>query len=149
MAVDFPEITSFGTLLKFALALEQTTADLEARAAEAPVCAAHQGELTSMADKHTRRIADLERLQRERLNEVILQPLGGMARDEYLPPTALPVGADAAGLTRALADLEDLSARFYGDAAERAVNLLGGLDRTFKRFVKEDRKRAQTLRQLG
>jgi len=28
MAIEFPEIASFGTLLKFALALEQNVADL-------------------------------------------------------------------------------------------------------------------------
>jgi hypothetical protein len=148
MAVDFPEISSFGTLLKFALALEATTAELESQASVAPACAPHQAELAAMAKKHTRRIGDLERLQRERLNEVILQPLSGMARDEYLPTATLPEGG-AAELTAALAGLEENAARFYGDAAERGVNLLGGLDRTFKRFIKEDKKRAQTLRQLA
>jgi hypothetical protein len=148
MAIEFPEITSFGTLLKFALALEQTVADLEGQAAGHDACADHQSELAAMASKHARRRADLERLSRERLNEVVLQPLSGMARQEYLPPEALP-GDDDAGIVAALAALEEGSARFYGDAAERAVNLLGGLDRTFKRFVKEDLKRAQKLKQLA
>jgi len=101
-----------------------------------------------MAKRHTRRIGDLERLARERLNEVTLQPLSGMAREEYLPATELPAG-DGDAIVSALAELEEGSARFYGDSAERALNLLGGLDRTFKRFVKEDTKRAQKLKQLG
>jgi hypothetical protein len=147
MTAEFPEITSFGTLLKFALALEQTAAALEGEAAGHPACAAHASTLQSFAERHTRRLGDLERLQRERLNEVILQPLGGMVADEYRPPQALPSGDDAVVLG-ALAELEERSARFYGDSAERAVNLLGGLDRTFKRFVKEDAKRAQALKGL-
>lgn len=148
MAVEFPEITSFGTLLKFALALEQNCAALESQTAGLESCAPHRSALTAMAKKHARRITDLERLSRERLNEVVLQPLSGIARDEYLPATTLP-DDDAAGVLAALAGLEELSARFYSDAAERAVNLLGGLDRTFKRFVKEDGKRAQKLRELA
>ncbi len=145
MAAEFPEITSFGTLLKFALALDQTAADLEAQAAGHQACAEHQATLAAMSKKHARRVQDLERLARERLNEVILQPLSGMVRDEYLPPESL-AGDDAATILEGLARLEELSARFYGDSAERAVNLLGGLDRTFKRFVKEDTKRAQELK---
>lgn len=148
MAADFPEITSFGTLLKFALAIDQTAADLEEQAAAHPACNHHQATLAAMSAKHVRRVADLERLARERLNEVILQPLTGMARGEYLPPVTL-AGDDAASILAELARLEELSARFYGDAAERAVNLLGGLDRTFKRFVKEDTKRAAKLNSLA
>jgi hypothetical protein len=148
MAADFPEITSFGTLLKFALALEQTAVALEGEAAGHSTCAAHASTLQSFAEKHTRRLGDLERLQRERLNEVVLQPLGGMTADEYRPTQELPSG-DAAAILGVLVALEERSARFYGDAAERAVNLLGGLDRTFKRFVKEDAKRAQALRGLA
>jgi len=147
MTIEFPQITSFGTLLKFAQALDQTAADLEDQAAGLPALAEHQAPLAAMSRKHARRVGDLERLARERLNEVVLQPLSGMARGEYLPPTTLP--DDAAGILGTLAGLEDLSARFYGDAADRAVNLLGGLDRTFKRFVKEDRKRAEALKNLA
>jgi len=148
MAAEFPEIASFGTLCKYALALDTNAADLLEQAAAHGACAAHQAALSAMAQKHTRRVKDLERLARERLNEVILQPLAGMSREEYLPLTALG-SDDAAGILTALAGLERLSARFYGDAAERAVNLLGGLDRTFKRFVQEDLKRAQSLKALA
>ncbi len=146
MGIEFPEIISFGTLLKFALALEENTAALQSQAADLESCASHQSALAAMAKKHARRKSDLERLARERLNEVTLQPLSGMARDEYLPATGLPDG-DGDAIMAMLAELEEGSARFYGDSAERALNLLGGLDRTFKRFVKEDLKRAQKLKQ--
>ncbi len=146
MAAEFPEISSFGTLLKFALALEETAAALETQAAA--TLSEHQAALEAMAQKHTRRKNDLERLARERLNEVTLQPLSGMSRDEYVPPTTLPDG-DETALLDALSTLEEGAARFYGDSAERAVNLLGGLDRTFKRFAKEDRKRAAKLKSLA
>lgn len=148
MAADFPEMSSFGTLLKFAQGLEETAAALEEQAAQSPACAAHQAALAPMAHKHARRMQELERLARERLNEVVLQPLSGMVREEYLPPTALPEG-DGASVLSVLATLEETSARFYGDAAQRAVDVLGGLDRTFKRFAKEDTKRAAKLKGLA
>lgn len=147
MAIELPEITSFGTLLRFAMALDRIAAERGAAAATAEACRGQRDALTAMARKHARRVEDLERLARERLNEVVLQPLSGMVRAEYLPPDP-GTGGGAADLLRELATLEERSARFYGDAAERAVNVLGGLDRTFKRFAKEDQKRARALEAL-
>lgn len=148
MAIEFPEITSFGTLLRFAMSLDRTAAERVAAAAAAPACGDHRDALTAMARKHARRVEDLERLARERLNEVVLQPLSGMVRQEYLPPEAASGDEPAASILAGLAALEEASARFFGDAAERAVDVLGGLDRTFKRFAKGDRKRAQALRAM-
>ncbi len=148
MAADYPEISSFGTLLKFALALEEAAEALHTRAAATEACADHRGPLEGMARKHARRRMDLERLARERLNEVLLQPLSGMSRGDYLPPGQLPVG-DASAALDVLAAMEESSARFFEDSATRARDLLGGLDRTFRRFAKEDARRAAKLKGMA
>ena len=64
-----------------------------------------------------------------RLNEVVLQPLAGIERADFVPS---PV----------LADLEARSARFYEKAAVEAENVLGGLQRTFLKMAEENRELA-------
>lgn len=128
MSTEFPELTSFGTVILFAQALEARAAYLAGEADEA-----------KMARLHTKRAKRLELLRKERLNEVVLQPLSGMDRAEYLPAADL---AGAAGL----ATLEETTARFYRDALDRAADVLGGLERTFERFARESENLAATLR---
>ncbi len=59
MAREFPEITSFGTLLKFAGALESGVGELAAAAAAREDCRHWQELLGRCARKHERRAAQL------------------------------------------------------------------------------------------
>ncbi len=128
MSSEFPELTSFGTVILFAQALEARAGSLAGEVGE-----------PKAARLHTKRAKRLELLRRERLNEVVLQPLTGLDRAEYLPAEGL---SGAAGL----ATLEDTTARFYRDALEHAADVLGGLERTFDRFARESDKLAAALR---
>ncbi len=145
MAVDFPELTSFGTLLKFALAIEQAAADLAGLASSREACAASCDELARCAKKHQKRGRQLERLRQERLNEVVLQPIDGMERARYVPALELPQDADAGQTIALVASVEEAAARFYDDAAEIAANVLTGVDRTFTRLARESRSLATKL----
>ena len=145
--VHFPELTSFGTLLSFALALEEAAGKLAQAALDREDCASWSDALSTTVKKHAKRHKSLERLRRERLNEVVLQPVKGMAREEYLPPEAL--GATPAEAAAAVSTAEMVSARFYDDAAAIAVNVLGGLDKTFRRMAKENRTLANGLGATG
>ena len=144
MDVSFPELTSFGTLLKFALVIEEAVARLAREAAEMEVCAKWGAELAACAKKHTKRNKQLERLRRERLNEVVLQPISGMERADYLPDMELPV--EPAAIIAVLVANEEKTARFFDDAADIAANVLGGVDRTFRKLAKESRRLAEGLR---
>jgi len=128
MSNEFPDLTSFGTVILFAQAREGRAAQLAGEVGEAKA-----------ARLHAKRAKRLELLRNERLNEVVLQPLTGMDRAEYLPAEGL---AGAAGL----ATLEEITARFYRDALEHAAEVLGGLERTFDRFARESENLAATLR---
>jgi len=144
MSQQFPELTSFGTIFLFAQALEENTLALAEAAALRPDCAAWSGPLKKAARKHGKRGRELQRLRRERLNEVVLQPISGLARDEYLPPTELPENAVDAVATVAAAD--EVTARFYEAAAAMAANALGGMDRKFRKLAKESLALAGALR---
>ncbi len=144
MSDNFPELTSFGTIFLFAQALEDNAAALAEAAAARPDCAAWAAPLGKAAKKHAKRGRELQRLRRERLNEVVLQPIGGLDRDEYLPPTALP--ADATGAVAAVAAADEVTARFYEAAAVLAANALGGMDRKLRKLANESRELAEALR---
>ena len=134
MAATFPELNSFGTLLGFAQALEETGVELAGQAGDGAAVA-------RCAKKHEKRGLELMRLRRERLNEVVLQAIDGMARDEYLPLVEIgPVAADT------LITYEETAARFYDAAAAIAKNVLVGVDKKFTKLAKENRKLADGLR---
>ena len=144
MAANFPELTSFGTLLKFGLAMEEATAETAETALKREDLKPWHDDLATCAKKHKKRNKQLERLRRERLNEVVLQPITGMARETYLPHLVLP--DDPAGAMETMAAAEEAAARFYEDAAGTAANVLSGLDRTFRKLAKESRTFAADLR---
>lgn len=144
MSEQFPQLNSFGTIFLFAQALEENAAALAEAAASRADCAAWEGPLRKTAKKHGKRGRELARLRRERLNEVVLQPISGMAREEYLPPLELP--DDATGAVAAVASADEVTARFYEAAAALAANVLGGMDKKFRKLAGESRALAAALR---
>ncbi len=141
MAQQFPELTSFGTIFIFAQALEDNVAALAQGALDSGDCASVAAALKTSAKKHTKRSKELAHMRRERLNEVVLQRIDGMDRDEFLPPTEL--GDDP---TAAVAEADEVTARFYEAAADVAAGVLGGMDRKFRKLAKKSRGMAEAVR---
>ncbi len=139
---EFPELTSFGPLFGFAVALEQNVAELARAAGELEVGDAGDA-LARSAKKHTKRARELENLRRERLNEVVLQPLTGMDRAEFLPPTELPTDPTAALAT--VAEADRVAATFYERAAELGGDVLMGVDKKFRKYAKQSRQFAESI----
>ena len=143
MAGPFPELSSFGTLFIYAVALEDELGKLAARTAELDVPAPAAATLKTALKKHGKRGTQLAHMRRERLNEVVLQPLTGMDRADYLPPTELPT--DPAAALAALAGAEETAARFYDDAAALGGDVLMGVDKTFRKYSRQSRTWASQL----
>jgi len=135
--MEFPEITSFGTVMEYALTLE---ADL---GSAFQACGGGHVLALDAARKHEKRRLQLERLRRERLNEVVLQSVSGIDGLAFLPD---PVPAEAGDALARLAANEDKAAAFYECAAGIAGNVLGGMDRTFRKMASENRCFAAELR---
>ncbi|MBN1944339.1 MAG: hypothetical protein JW797_01630 [Bradymonadales bacterium] len=148
MDVYFPELTSFGTLLKFSLALEEAATALYTEAARLAADTPVQQLLEGSSQRHARRGQQLEQLRRERLNEVVLQPISGMLREQYLPVQQVPDSLEQA--LGGLIDLEHKSSRFFDDAAVVAANVLGGVERVFTRLARDNRALGEQVpRQTG
>ena len=135
MAVHFPEVTTFGTLMSFAMALEELAIEL---------CVAQGDPAAGLAKKHKKRLARLEEVRRERLNEVILEPLHGVDAARHLD--GLHPSNDESAARLAL--LERRSADFYLDSARLAGNMLAEIARIFERLAKENQKLSSEVEPL-
>jgi hypothetical protein len=144
MAADFPELTSFGTLFGFALALEELAEAHCTAAAGHDDCASRREQLEGAGKRHRKRARELQRLRQERLNEVVLQPITGMQRADYLPAIELPADGNQAIAT--VAATEESIARFYDDAASVAANVLANLGGKLQKLAAESRSLAAELR---
>ncbi len=143
MEADFPELTSFGLLFKFAIVMERAAAEHAGLAAERDECAERCSELTDCARRHAKRGEQLERIRRERLNEVVLERIDGMDRAAYIPVLEPPSGEK---VTQGIVALEESSARFYDDAAGVAAHVLAGVEKTLRKLADENRSLAASLR---
>ena len=145
-AADFPELTSFGTLFKFALVMERAALELASLARERKECMARRDDLSNCARRHRKRLEQLERVRRERLNEVVLQRIHGMEGPEYMPALGFPEDATERETIERVIAVEETAARFYEDAASIAANVLAGVDRTLRKLAQENRALAEALK---
>ena len=139
--MDVPELTNFGSLVRFAIALEDAAAAfchglVETTGGDlAQLAAEHAGQ-------HKERRRTLERIRRN-VNEMILEPITGLDGRRYaieVRPVAGP--ADLAAGVR----LEETAARFYSESAEVATRLLGEASRTFRKFGEDSSRAAARFR---
>lgn len=145
---EFPEITTFGTLVRFALELERVAALVDEELASDPSCSAGAETFRALAEKHRARIALLEETRREKLNEAVLEPISDIKGADYVIDTAVPKGAGVKGAAAFAAKAEDASARFYNDSARIAKSILHGAVRIFERMAKENLANETQLRSL-
>ena len=143
---EFPELSSFGTLFRFASLLEEAAAGMADHLAARKRCADARDAIADCGRRHRKRGGELERLKRERLNEVVLEPVSGMDRGAYVPVLEVAPDAGCAQCLEALAAVEDLAVRFYDDAARVAAGAMPGMDRILQRLARENREIAASLR---
>jgi hypothetical protein len=135
---EFPECTTFGTLMRFALELERVAALVNEELASDPSCAAGAETFKALAANHRARVALLEETRREKLNEAVLEPISDIRSADYVVATDVPKGAGVKDSAMFGAKVEETSARFYIDTARIAKSILHGAVRIFERMAKEN-----------
>ncbi|MGB2581270.1 MAG: hypothetical protein WBD03_02225 [Thermoplasmata archaeon] len=134
---EFPECTTFGSVIRFALELERAAMavydDLAGRPDLAP--AAESFKVLSAA--HKKRSDVLEHTRREKLNEMILEPIQDLDGSKYKIETKVPDGVDMAGAKAFSAKMEEVSGSFYLDSSEIAKFLLAEAARILEKMGKE------------
>jgi rubrerythrin len=134
---DFPECTTFGAVIRFALELEKGAASVYEELSREPKAAAAAELFRSLAVAHKKRGELLEFTRQQKLNEMILEPIQDLKREVYLIDTKTPKGVDAKAAARFAGKIEETAARFYLDAAKIAKNLMAEAARIMDKLGKE------------
>jgi len=134
---DFPECTTFGSVIRFALELEKGAAGVYEELSKEPNAAAAASTFTALAIAHKKRGELLEFTRQQKLNEMILEPIQDMKREHYLIDTKTPKGADIKAAAKFAAKIEETSSKFYLDSAMIAKNLMAEAARIMDKLGKE------------
>ncbi len=134
---EFPECTTFGSVIRFALELERAAMAVYDDLAGRPDLAPAAESFKALSAAHKKRSDVLEHTRREKLNEMILEPIQDLDGSKYMIETNVPDGIDMAGAKAFSANMEDVSSSFYLDASKVAKFLLAEAARILERMGKE------------
>ena len=135
---EFPECTTFGSVIRFALELEKGAAAVYQELADNPGLSQAAESFRSLSAAHKKREELLEHTRREKLNEMILEPIHELDSSEYVIETKIPEGVDVKGAAQFASAIEVKSARFYSDSSKIAQSLLAEAARILDRMGKEN-----------
>jgi len=128
------ELTTFGMVIKFSLELEKRCIELYER-----FMLLDDSHDSSLKD-HQRRVRILEDVRREKLNEIMLEPIAGLTTADYNLSIDLADDADAEKLRQELIRLEEQSGVFYRDISQKVKSFSREITRIVERMAKENHK---------
>jgi rubrerythrin len=135
---DFPECTTFGSVIRFALELEKGASGVYDELSKEPNAAAAAEVFKVLSAAHKKRGELLEFTRQQKLNEMILEPIQDMKRENYVIDTKTPKGVDAKAAARFASKIEETSAKFYADSAKIAKSLMAEAARIMDKLGKEN-----------
>jgi rubrerythrin len=112
-------LQNFGSILNFAQELESQDQQFYATVAANPACGAYQKLFSGLEADASRNIKTLERIRRENVTEMILEPVMDFSRVSFCEACE---GAPAMSASEALETATRLEARadrYYAEAAEK------------------------------
>ena len=136
--VEFPECTTFGSVIRFALELERAAIGIYDELAARPAMAPAADSFKALSVAHKKRSDVLEHTRREKLNEMILEPIQDLDREKYIIETNVPTDIDVSGAKEFASKMEDKASAFYLDASKVARSLLAEAARILERMGKEN-----------
>ena len=132
---EFPECRNFGSVVRFALELEKGAAGIYEELASAVPSAALFKEL---AEAHQKRGKAVENMRQQKLNEMILEPIQDMKREDYIIDTKVPKVSDAKQAAEFAMKAEEVSAKFYVDASKSAKSIMAEATRFMDKMAKDN-----------
>ncbi len=147
MAHEFPEITAYGSALRFALEAEQACADFAAAAGVVAPDQEWQDKLEEVVCTHDDRVQKLM-AQQARVDDRASAPAGSLKGDPYLgvldaePEMSWPAAVEQ------LIQAEEDAARYHEEFAVQCADTLELQARLFGKSAQQDRTYAAELREL-
>ena len=129
-------LENFGSILNFAEELERQDQEFYATLAANPACGAYKEMFEQLAAAANKNMKNVQRIRRENVTEMILEPIKGFTRAPYCEECA---SADTLSTEDALATarrLEDRAVRYYTEAAEK-IKALPEVSRSLNAIAKK------------
>ena len=143
MVSEVPELTNFGSLIRFALGLEAATSTFYEAAAALPEPGGPPDLFRELAAQHSARHRLLERTRQQKLNEMVLEPITGLDGRRYVYYASVPPRGQIGARARTL---EAVAARFYEESSVVAKALLTEAARTLQRLAEENHRNEARLK---
>ena len=137
-------LTNFGSILKFAEDLETQDQAFYSAAADNPACAPHKDLLQQFAADSKKNQKLIQRIRRENVTEMILEPVQGLTRSEFILDVVPASDLDAPTALEQARRLETRAEQYYLKAAEK-IKSQAEVARGLKQLAK---KHAAHLKQL-
>ena len=147
MAHDFPEITAYGSALRFALEAEQACADFAAAAGVLAPTQEWQDKLEEIVCTHDDRVQKLMTKQGH-IGDKAAAPAGALTGGPYLGALDAEPATSWPAVTVQLAQAEEDAARYHEEFAMQCSDQLELDARLFGKTAQQDRAYAAEIREL-
>jgi rubrerythrin len=141
-------LQNFGSILNFAEELETLDRKFYEAAAGNPACAAHRPLLEELAAEAARNVKTVQRIRRENVTEMILEPIQDFTRAPFCEACEGAGTGSAAEVLAAARRLEARAERYYAEAAEK-IKALTEVARALKGLGKNRKAHAAKLASLA
>lgn len=113
------DLGTFGAIMKFALEVESEVTGFYESAREMIKDEDLSTFFASLASRGQKRIKTVERIRRENVTEMILEPITGLDSDSYKPVTSIPDSPDDKALQGIALEIEKSLHSFYVEAGAK------------------------------
>ena len=142
------DIKTFGSLLGFSIKLEESAINFYNKASRDSKFLDIAGDLSDLVKGNKKRKTTLERIRRENVNEMILQPISGLKPCSSLININVEGSNKYLDILKKAIELEESSSKFYLDASNKANLILAEASRYFKKLAKGNDLRVSRLKLL-
>ncbi len=113
------ELGTFGVILKFAMDIEQEVTRFYEYASSVEKDQKLLGQYQDLYKRGQKRVKTLERVRRENVTEMILEPIIGLDSDNYQLITEIPSSVEQKDVKELAIDIEKELLEFYTHAAAK------------------------------
>jgi hypothetical protein len=138
------DLGTFGAIMKFALDVENEVAKFYEIAKGIIKDQEIAGLFEKLAIRGQKRVKTVERIRRENVTEMILEPITGLDSDTYKPMTAIPENPDDESLKTIARDIEKNLHAFY-DQASGKLDFLSEVAYSFELLAEANEEASQHL----
>ena len=142
------ELSTFGSLLNFAIELEEKCRRFYEDAARTEAYSEARETFLALAAQNKRQKQLLERTRQDNVTEMILEPISGLKRTDYETSATLTEHTSYSEVLGLAMGTEEKAKRFYTESAGKAAFLLAEVKRKCDNLAQEKMNRRSELQLL-